>query len=478
MKHFGINKSARLPEAIEESIERIIEEIQLEGLPFWTLAEQFTCLIYIRHKKGDMDISDARLPLFWNQNRKRIEAALEQCKRAETEWTFIKNIQLIQSEILLSEIWAVASLVFEHFPEAKKKGNLELGAVFEAILNKTYSASKEPLYTPGGIVKMLVEMADLRGGEALGDPACGTGGFLVQGYLSAMEQGNRSPGYVAGWEANTQMLKAAEMNVYLHGIPFGNIMLREEIALGQQLEEFDVILSNPPVSAASRQGNGERGFLIPTRKLHLQFLQLIMQQLAYGGFAAVLVNENVLFSESKAETAIKEALVKEYGLEAVISLPPGAFLPATGAKASILCFGRKLSPDTPVLFYELEKLGYTLNKRRKEIGENDIPGLLDLWAHREEVYGEWKKNIEEGQEINSYGIPVPINWRYKKCWFANRETIMANACELSGKKYKPGDQEEKNAAEPPLQILKRLMASEEETQRQLKELVEIMKKYE
>ena len=76
----------------------------------------------------------------------------------------------------------------------------------------------------------------------------------------------------------------------------------------------------------------------------------------------------------------------------MISLPAGAFLPYTGSKASVLIFTREeeIDREQPVWFYEIQNLGYSLDRRQERTGVDDIPAMLASWENRKELADQWK----------------------------------------------------------------------------------------
>lgn len=123
---------------------------------------------------------------------------------------------------------------------------------------------------------------------------------------------------------------------------------------------------------------------VKTTKTELLFLALIVRMLKMGGRAAVIVPEGVLFEQVNAHTGIRQMIVDENQLEAVISLPSGVFKPYAGVSTAILVFTKGGRTDN-VWFYKVERDGYSLDDKRTNFpdDQNDLPDLVQQWAIRD-----------------------------------------------------------------------------------------------
>ena len=219
-----------------------------------------------------------------------------------------------------------------------------------------------------------------------------------------------------------------------------------EVADALEVEDsFDYIVANPPVVS---QAAGEvRGHIVPTKVLHLQFLQHIMRSLKQKGRAAVLVNEGLLFGERTAERAIRTELVERHGLRAVISLPQGTFAPYTNAKASILLFGGWGEEASEVL-----------------------PDILEKDAARKALYANWCRAKERGTVYNAYGVPVPEEWRESRVCFADRGQLRERDYALLPGIWQPKREESEQETERPEELFKELLFLEQQIQEYLERI--------
>ncbi|MFV0419814.1 MAG: N-6 DNA methylase [Dysgonomonas sp.] len=235
-------------------------------------------------------------------------------------------------------------------------------------------------------------------------------------------------------------------------------------------EQFDYILANPPFSAKlnsnSVSKNLNRVYTIKEDakkaqplQTELLFLERIVYMLKKGGKAAVIVPEGVLFSSSGAYKNIREILLKDCNLEAVISLPNGVFNPYTGVKTSILLFTKKeFNSNTfntkRVWFYGMESDGYTLDSSRKKIINcYPLPEVINHFRNRTSMSKENKKN-------NHFYIRL--------------SEIEENGYELNYNLYKEFVLEEYDY-EPPMELLEKIYKLEHEIFSSLENLKEEMR---
>jgi len=194
---------------------------------------------------------------------------------------------------------------------------------------------------------------------AIGDPACGTGGFLVAAYEWLIEQtGGALERDIAkrvrrstyfGQDLVERPRRLSLMNLYLHG-------LEPEIALGDAIYEvptgsrFDVVLTNPPFGTrGANQAPDREDFTIETSNKQLNFLQHVLTILKPGGRAAVVLPDNCLF-ESKAGEVI-EILMQDCNLHTVLRLPRGTFTPySQGVKANVIFFQKGYKTEETWIF--------------------------------------------------------------------------------------------------------------------------------
>ena len=111
----------------------------------------------------------------------------------------------------------------------------------------------------------------------------------------------------------------------------------------------------------------------------------MLRMLKVGGRAAVIVPDGVLFGSSKAHKQIRQEIIENHKLDAVISMPSGVFKPYAGVSTAVLYFTKTGTGGTDqVWFYDMQADGYSLDDKRNVIKENDIPDLLQRWKNQED----------------------------------------------------------------------------------------------
>ena len=242
-----------------------------------------------------------------------------------------------------------------------------LGHLYESMLKEMRDAAGDSgeFYTPRAVVHFIVEVMNPRLGEVILDPACGTGGFLVESFKHLEKQcetvedrqilQNQS---IYGGEAKSLPYLLAQMNLVLHGLESPKIdplnSLRFPLREIGDRDRVDIIMTNPPFG-----GEEERGILgnFPedkqTSETALLFLQLIMRRLKRPpkpGRAAVVVPNGTLFGDGIC-ARIKEELLKDFNLHTIVRLPNGVFAPYTSIPTNLLFFDRS-HPTEDVWYYE------------------------------------------------------------------------------------------------------------------------------
>ena len=115
-----------------------------------------------------------------------------------------------------------------------------------------------------------------------------------------------------------------------------------------------------------------------TKKTELLFLALFLRMLKKGGRCACIVPDGVLFGSSKAHQSIRREIIENNQLRAVISMPSGVFKPYAGVSTAVLVFTRTGAGGTDqVWFYDMKADGFSLDDKRSEIAENDIPDIIE-----------------------------------------------------------------------------------------------------
>ena len=280
-----------------------------------------------------------------------------------------------------------------------------LSRFYEGMLKEMRDAAGDSgeFYTPRPVVKFMVEVTEPQLGDTIMDPACGTGGFLVESYEYLKPRCNAKEWQVLqnsimGGEAKSLPLLLANMHLLLHGFEYPNIddknSLRFSIAEMDESAWVDVILTNPPFGGEEEsaiQDNFPPGR--KTKETALLFLQLIMRRLRKDarkpGRAAVVFPNGVLFGDGICGR-IKEDLLNNYNLHTIVRLPNGTFAPYTSIPTNLLFFDRS-EPTEDVWYYEIPlPEGRKTFSKTKPIQDSDFEGCRAWWKNREENEQAWK----------------------------------------------------------------------------------------
>jgi len=301
------------------------------------------------------------------------------------------------------------------------------------------------------------------------------------------------------------MLRIGAMNMLLHGIENPNVHYRDSLqdqGDANISEAYSLILANPPFKGSvdfdivapdllralgknpaakkpapkykteiDESGNEIQVELKskgPTEKSELLFLALILRMLTVGGRAAVIVPDGVLFGSTKSHKSIREKIVNEQKLEAVISLPSGVFKPYAGVSTAILIFTKTNSGGTDkVWFYDMQADGYSLDDKRTPLFKDGTEpthaqsNIADIIARYASL-----KNNDHTPNLNS---PEYARLPTEQSFMVPVTAIIANKFDLSLNRYKEVVYEEVHY-DAPKDILARIKTLQDQMAKNVQEL--------
>ena len=344
------------------------------------------------------------------------------------------------------------------------------GDLYEYMLGKIATAGQNGQFrTPRHIIKMMVDLTAPQPKDIICDPACGTAGFLVAAaeYLrdqhpeiftdaKAIKRFNRE--IFNGFDFDSTMLRIGSMNMLLHGIENPDIQNRDSLSQDHAgiEEQFTLVLANPPFAGSLDYESTAKDLqqIVKTKKTELLFVALFLRLLKPGGRAAVIVPDGVLFGSSKAHKKLRQTLVENHKLDALISMPSGVFKPYAGVSTAILLFTKTNSGGTDqVWFYDMQADGFSLDDKRTPLDaskheSNNLPDIVKRWH---------KRKAEANRKRTEHSFLVP------------KAEIEANGYDLSINRYKEIVYEEVQY-DPPKKILKDLKKLEAEIQKSMEKL--------
>ncbi|WNE41976.1 MAG: hypothetical protein AD073_000311 [Mycoplasmataceae bacterium] len=261
------------------------------------------------------------------------------------------------------------------------------GEAFEYFLQSYNSGSKDlgEYFTPRHIIKALITILRPLFKDKVYDPFCGTGGILTESfkYVSNSIKDN---------EENREELKKcffgneisrtariAKMNMILFGDGHNSIIKRN--TFGNPVEnEYDLVITNIPFG--QDDGENEYGHLyeINCKYGDCLAIQHCIRACKENGRVALIMPEGFFTQRIKKYQDTKKWIIKNYSIQAIISLPKGTFLPYTGAKSSVIILEKRKKTKDYFYYYQIKNDGFTLNNQRRKIeGINDLDILISTW---------------------------------------------------------------------------------------------------
>jgi len=339
------------------------------------------------------------------------------------------------------------------------------GDLYEYMLSKLTTAGTNGQFrTPRHIIRMMVDLLDLRPNDMICDPACGTSGFLVAAgeylkekykdeiFFNAEAKAHYNNTMFTGYDMDRTMLRIGAMNMMTHGIANPDIVYKDSLSdQNADKDKYTKILTNPPFKGSLDYDIVSTDLIkvAKTKKTELLFIALFLRMLKNGGRCASIVPDGVLFGSSKAHKDIRREIVENHRLEAVISMPSGVFKPYAGVSTAVIIFTKTGAGGTDkVWFYDMRSDGYSLDDKRTPLDNSDIPDIVARFKDMKD---------EEGRARTEQSFLVP------------KAEIVSNGYDLSINKYKQSAYV-KESYPHPREILAEINTLEREIQDGLKEL--------
>jgi len=267
-------------------------------------------------------------------------------------------------------------------------------------------------YTPRALTQFVVEMVDPKLGDVVFDPACGTGGFLVNAlehvrahYVKNTNEEKKLHDSIRGVELKQLPHLLASTNMIIHGVEIPD-NIRHDDMLSRPLTEYgpkdrvDVILANPPFGGVVKEG-ADKNFPKDLRSNDTAdlFLILFIHLLKDGGRAGIVLPDGTLFGEG-AKTRIKEKLLTDCNLHTIVRLPQGVFNPYAGVNTNLVFF-EKGKPTKEIWYYKLPlPEGLKQYTKNRGITAEEFEPVRKWWKKRVENDFAWKVSIDEIKKKN------------------------------------------------------------------------------
>ena len=312
---------------------------------------------------------------------------------------------------------------------------------FQAFWGPGLRGEKGQFFTPRNVVKMCVKVLDPKLGHRIIDPACGSGGFLIE-VLSHLNSNKESAKNIFGIDKEIDLVKISKVYMAIIGDGHSNIFCADSLYpeswsedMKNQIKDgsFDILLTNPPFGAKIYIDDKKilKNFKLGHRWIkennrwkitneiikqvpQVLFIERCLQLLKPGGKMAIVLPDGLFGNPS--DSYIWEYILKEAKILAIISLPPETFLPSTHTKTSVLFLEKMTSPqlerDYPIFMAIAEKVGhdkngkvifkmnksgrYILDERGNKIIDDDLPLIV-------KKYVEYKRTAKL-EDPNRFGF--------------------------------------------------------------------------
>jgi type I restriction system adenine methylase HsdM len=315
-------------------------------------------------------------------------------------WT---NKQKIPDSVIIELI--------EHF-SSKQLSNSAVkpdvfGDAYEYLIKRFADLSNKKAgeyYTPRSVVRLMVEILDPKQGETVYDPACGTGGMLIE-VIEHVKRAGGNPqllwGKLFGQEKVLTTSGIARMNLLLHGIEDFKIVKEDTLRNpaffeGDKLAQFDCVIANPPFSLenwgeetwmADRYGRNTLGGVPPKKNADWAWVQHMYKSMeSKAGRIAVVLPQGSLF-RSGAEGKIRKSFLEKDLIECVIGMAPNLFYGTGLAPCIIILRAAKLETRSQkVLFINSESL-FKRGRNQNTLEEEHVGQVLELYRKFESKAG-------------------------------------------------------------------------------------------
>ena len=296
-----------------------------------------------------------------------------------------------------------------------------LGKVYEYFLGEFALAEGKKggqFYTPGSVVKLLVEMLQPFEGRVF-DPCCGSGGMFVQSekFIHAHQDHYKKKGNgnklslnasdqisIYGQESNQTTWRLCKMNLAIRGIDSSNVKWNNEGSFLKDAHKdlkADYIIANPPFNVSDWSGEQLRGDarwvygIPPAGNANYAWIQHFLFHLAPNGTAGFVLSKGSLTTKSNGEFDIRKAIIENDLLECIVNLPTKLFLNTQIPACLWFLHKKKTQRKGEVLFIDARNMGFLVNRRNRELSDDDRMLIA-------KTYHDWKANDAAYTDVQGF----------------------------------------------------------------------------
>ncbi len=293
--------------------------------------------------------------------------------------------------------------------DARHVGHDVLGQAYEYLLKNFADESGRKageFFTPRQVVRLIVRMLAPQPGESICDPACGSGGMLVETINSVRANGGDTRTLrLHGQEVNLTTAAIAKMNLFLHEIEDFKIVRGDTLRSpglrnpDGNISQFDVVIANPPFSLSNWGADtwaGDARSLCgvpPTKNGDFAWVQHMVASMDEGnGRVGVVMPHGVLF-RAGVEAKIRQCLIEQDRLDAVVDLPTNLFY-STSIPACVLIFraAKSVERRKHVLFVDGSRR-FTKRRNQNQMSQSDVDAIALACQSGQETDGEPRVNV-------------------------------------------------------------------------------------
>lgn len=276
------------------------------------------------------------------------------------------------------------------------------GHLMQRIIDRSYREGRGQFFTPAQVVDFIVKMVNPLPGQKGCDPACGTGGFMFAALENMSTQNHEMLQQIKNidfFDISKSVIRIISMRLMFEfSIDNPNIMIQDSLT-SDIPAIYDFVLTNPPFGSQGRitdksilkkytLGHNDSGILLTSQVPDILFIEKVISILKDGGKGAIVLPDGNF--ENPSCKYIRDYLISNTRIDAIVSLPDGTFIPyGTGVKSSVIFFTKTINPhlDYDVFFGKINQLGYTFSKHSKPLtnknGEviEDYTKVVDIYKH-------------------------------------------------------------------------------------------------